>query len=427
MKNDNILYWLWLSLACRPGSVLPSTLLKYFGSPEKIYHASEEELKEVDTNFYGHEKDLADKDLERAKSVLNYCRKNKVGIATPDDYFYPECFRVIPNKPMVIYYLGNFCDLDNRLTVGVVGSRRPSEYGLHAAKRLSYDLARAGAVIVSGMALGVDGAAHRAALYHGSFTVGVLGCGIDRVYPEENRNLFENVIRDGLLLTEYPPGTAPLGRNFPVRNRLISALSDAVLVIEGSELSGSLITAEDALKQGKKLYSVPGSIFSRGSAGSNFLLKAGAVPCLSAYDIIEDFRLRYPALKEALSLFGKEDEPTRKKKNPEIKKKAKNYVFPGSKRKEEKEAVPPEYEFISIDEVKEDRDESAPRAVLPTLSQEEREIYTAIGYEPVAADLLVGDGKSVSDLMRILTKLEIKGLVRKAPGGKYVLCDRAEA
>ncbi|MBQ3076134.1 MAG: DNA-protecting protein DprA, partial [Clostridia bacterium] len=169
------------------------------------------------------------------------------------------------------------------------------------------DLARSGAVIVSGLATGIDAAAHRAALYHGSFTVGILGCGIDKVYPKENAELYEEVIRDGLLMTEYPPGTAPMGRNFPVRNRLISALSDAVCVDEGSEQSGSLITAEDALKQGKALYAVPGSIFARESAGSNFLLRIGAKPCLSAYDLVEDFRTRYPSLEGAVALFKKEE------------------------------------------------------------------------------------------------------------------------
>ena len=427
-----MLYWLWLSLACRSGSVLPSTLLKYFGSAENVYRASPEDLEEVDTPFYGHEKDLADKNLEKAEGILSYCRKQKIGIATPSDYFYPESFRPLPNKPIVLYYLGNFCDFDNRFTVGVVGSRDPSEYGLHAAKRISYDLARAGAVIVSGMASGIDSAAHRAALYHESFTVGILGCGIDRVYPKENAELYESVIQKGLLITEFPPGTAPMGRNFPVRNRLISALSDAVCVIEGSEQSGSLITAEEAMKQKKGLYAVPGSIFAAGSAGSNFLLKVGAKPCLSAYDLIEDYRASYPDLAGALSLFGKKEEPKKKVKKPNLKKKIKSYVFPGAQRKKE-ESLPPEYDFVMAGEEdsqgkKPSVSEKIPAASpLPTLSEEERSVYTALGFEPVLADSLVREGQTAAEVLRILTKLEIKGLVRKVAGGKFVLADRAEA
>jgi len=430
MKDKELLLWLWLSLACRSGSVLPSTLLKYFGSPRKIYEAEAEDLEQVDTPFYGHEKDLLNKDLDRAKNILSYCRKNKIGIMTPEDYFYPDSFRVLPNKPIVLYYLGNFCDFDNRFCVGVVGSRTPSRYGLHAAKRISYDLCRSGAVIVSGLANGIDAASHRAALYNESFTVGVLGCGIDRVYPKENATLYEEVIRNGLIITEYPPGTAPLGRNFPVRNRLISALSDAVCVIEGSEQSGSLITAEDALKQGKGLYSVPGSIFARCSAGSNFLLKVGAKPCLSAYDIIEDYRIKYPSLKGALPLFGKaEEEKPKTKKKVSLKKKIRGFIFSGSQRtEEENEPVPPKFDFTFADgetDIKEKSPLQTP--ALPSLSEEEREVYSALGYEPILVDHLVTSERKAADVMRILTKLEIKGLVRKAPGGKFVLSDRAEA
>jgi len=431
-KEKDLIYWLWLSLTLRQGSVLPSTLLKYFGSPRAIYEAGEEDLAQVETNFYGHEKDLLEKSLDRAEDVLSYCKKNKIGIATPDDFFYPQRLKALPNKPMVLYYLGNFCDLDTVFSVGVVGSRDPSAYGIHAAKRLSLDLARAGAVIISGVAAGIDSASHRAALYNESFTVGILGCGIDRVYPKENEALYEEIIRHGLLMTEYPPGTAPMGRNFPVRNRLIAALSDAVLVVEGSESSGSLITAEDALNQKKALYTVPGSIFSRGSAGSNFLLKLGAKPCLSAYDIVDDFKARYPALKSALPLFGKaekEEKKPKKKKSVSLKKKMKGFIFPGAERAEEEKPVPPQYDFILVEEEEKRRQAEAPHLVspLPTLSEEEREIYSALGFEPVHTDSLVNGERSAAAVLRILTKLEIKGLVRKAPGGKYVLADRAEA
>ncbi len=420
MKDKERIYWLWLSLACRPGSALPSTLLKFFGSPKKVYEASEEDFAQLDIPFYGHEKELCDKSLDRAKDILSWCKKEKVGLVTPEDYFYPDAFRVLPNKPMVLYYLGNFCDLDNRFTVGVVGTRHPSNYGLHAAKRISYDLARSGAVIVSGLALGIDAAAHRAALYHESFTVGIIGCGIDKVYPKENVKLYEEVIRKGLLMTEYPPGTAPLGKNFPVRNRLIAALSDAVCVIEGSEQSGSLITAEDALKQGKALYAVPGSIFARESAGSNFLLRVGAKPCLSAYDMVEDFRLRYPMLKGEVALF----KASEVKQKDKTKKKLRTYVFPGSARSEDEKTLPNEYEFISHEKGKEGP--SSQMSCLTSLSSQERSVFSALGYDPMNVDSLVTEEMSASVLLAILIKLEKKGLVRKVTDGKYVLTDRAE-
>ena len=436
MKDQETLYWLWLSLACRTGSALPPTLLKYFGSPQAIYEACEDDFSQIDVPFYGHEKDLCDKDLTRAKEILSWCRKEKIGILTPEDYFYPEGFRSLPNKPMVLYYVGNFCDLDNRFTVGVVGTRHPSAYGVHAAKRISYDLCRAGAVIVSGLAAGIDEAAHRAALYNESFTVGISGCGIDKVYPKENASLYEEMMRKDLVMTEYPPGTPPLGRNFPIRNRLIAALSDAVCVIEGNEESGALITAEDAMKQKKPVFTVPGSIFARESAGSNFLLKLGAKVCLSAFDLVEDFRGEYPSLTGSLPVFDRKDEKQKKKpkKGPDLKKKIRSYVFPGSDRAREEKPIPDAYEWIEIGKEKETKqsDDSAEKekiraAVLPTLSEEERIVYTALGFEPVTADRLITEEMPVSRVLGTLTKLEIKGLVRRVPGGKYVLSDPAEA
>lgn len=435
-NEDRLLAWLWLADSCRPGSVLPSTLLKFFGSPEKIYEAGEEDFDQVDTNFYGHKEALCDKELEKARSVLRYCRENGVGLMTPDDYLYPEKLRAIPNKPLVLYYLGNFFDPDTTFTVGVVGTRRASSYGIHAAKRVSYDLARSGAVICSGLASGIDAAAHKAALYCEKFTVGILGCGIDRIYPKENEALYAEVIEKGLVLTEYPPGTPPLGRNFPVRNRLISALSDAVVVVEGGETSGALITAEDALRQGKALYAVPGSIFAADSAGSNFLLKIGAKPLLSAYDIVTDFQKKYPALESSVKLFCSEDKERRQekkkaKKEPGVREKIKKYAFPGLKRaSEDKEPVPPAYEFIPIGDVvpRDGEDGASPLPVtLPQLSEEEIAVYGRLSFDPVFPDQLLSEGQRMADLLSVLTKLEIKGLVTRAPGGKFVRRDRAEA
>lgn len=430
-KEDDLLYWLWLSLACRPGSALPSTLLKYFGSPEKIYEASKEDYRAVDTPFYGHEKDLADKSTERAESVLDYCRKNGVGVMTPDDYFYPEKFRVIPAKPIVVYYIGNFCDFDERFCAAVVGARRPSNYAIHAAKRVSLDLARSGAVIVSGLAKGIDAAAHKAALYNGSFTAGVLGCGIDRVYPKENEALYREVMEKGLVMTEYPPGTAPLQRNFPVRNRLIAGLSDAVCVIEGSEVSGALYTAEDAMRQKKPVYTVPGSIFSSAAAGSNFLLKIGAKPLLSAYDVIDGFQKRFPELRGAVEEFRNEDRAEKKREKNEsgVRKKISRYVFAGlSRAASEQEVRPPQYEFIPLDEAPLMNGQDDGRAALLTkLDEDERTVLGRLGFEPVPVDLIVDDTLSTSAVLAILTKLEIKGLVHRMPGGRYALADRAEA
>ncbi len=429
MDNDRLLYWIWLSLACKVGSVLPSTLLKYFSSPEKIYQATEDDFKEVATPFYDHEKALCNKDLGKAESILRYCRKNKIQIMTPDDFFYPEKFRVLPNKPIVLYYLGNFCDFDNSFVAGVVGAREPSEYGIHVTKRIAYDLARGGAVICSGMAKGVDAAAHKAALYAETFTVGLLGCGIDRVYPKENAALYEEVIRKGLLITEYPPGSPPNGYHFPIRNRLISALSDVVAVTEASAGSGALITAEYAIKQKKALYSVPGSIFSPQAEGSNFLLNIGAKPLLSAVAVLDVFQKKFPQLKGGVEFFGKEKAENKpKKKAPEIKKKIGKFVFAGSQRGEEKEPIPPQFEFVDLSKAAETEASPKKEKEIPliSLSEAERKLYIRLSFEAVSPETLVEEDESVSEILQLLTKLEMKGLVRKMPGGKFILTDRAE-
>jgi DNA processing protein len=206
---------------------------------------------------------------------------------TAADAAYPESFRVLPDPPFVLFAAGDL-SLLGMPGMGVVGTRSPTEYGRRAAARLAHDVARAGYAIVSGMARGIDAAAHVAALDAGGATIGVLGHGIDRVYPPENRRLFARMRESALLVTELAPGEEPLPGNFPRRNRLIAALSEGVLVVEMGERSGARHTVEYALEQGKEVFSVPGPIGSPASAGTNQLLKEGARVVTSAEDILEE-------------------------------------------------------------------------------------------------------------------------------------------
>ncbi|HEU0014144.1 MAG TPA: DNA-processing protein DprA, partial [Longimicrobium sp.] len=224
---------------------------------------------------------------ERARvAAAALARVGAVGI-TPDDAAYPEPFRRLPDPPFLLFACGRL-DLLEKPGIAVVGTRAPTPYGRSAAAGLSGELARAGYAVVSGMARGIDSVAHAAALEAGGATVGVLGHGIDRVYPPENRRLFERVRRDGLLLSELAPGEEPLAGNFPRRNRLIAALSAGVLVVEMGEKSGARHTVEYALEQGKDVFAVPGPIGSPMSAGTNQLLKEGARLVTSAADILEE-------------------------------------------------------------------------------------------------------------------------------------------
>ncbi|HEX9936847.1 MAG TPA: DNA-processing protein DprA, partial [Longimicrobium sp.] len=270
-----------------------SALLARFGTPERVLGAGADELGAVPG--FGRElvKRLraaaTDEGRERARVAMETLDRAGAVAITPGDAAYPEAFRTLPDPPYLLFAIGNL-ELLASPGLGMVGTRAPTEYGRRAAASLAGELARAGLTIVSGMARGIDSAAHAAALDAGGTTVGVLGHGIDRVYPPENAKLFARVGERGLLITEMPPGEEPNAGNFPRRNRLIAALSLGVLVVEMGEKSGAQHTVTYALEQGKDVFAVPGPIGSPQSAGTNQLLKDGARLVTSAADILEELR-----------------------------------------------------------------------------------------------------------------------------------------
>ena len=283
-------YWLWLSTKFEPGSVKCDALLHAFGdSPKAIYEADREQLAiHCGTNIRLLNA-LCDKSLDRVREILSYCEQSNVGLLTMDDENYPSPLLSIQGRPPVLYYKGTVPDFKSQLAISIVGTRKVSPYGLSVAYTIAHDLATANTIIVSGMALGTDTAAHRGALDARGVTVAFLGCGIDRVYPKENEMLMREIIKNGAVITDYPPGARPEGRHFPVRNRLISGVSHGVLIVEAAAKSGALITAEHALNQGKILYAIPGRIGELESEGTNRLLTAGAKTVTTAADILRDY------------------------------------------------------------------------------------------------------------------------------------------
>lgn len=210
-----------------------------------------------------------------------------------DDAGYPAPLRTIPSPPRTLYVRGRWREED-RISVAIVGARRASAYGVAVAEWLGRELARCGVTVVSGLARGIDAAAHRGALEGAGRTVAVLGCGLDVCYPPEHADLMSRIIDSGAVLSEFPPGTPPLRQHFPMRNRLISGLALGVVVVEGSEDSGALITADRALEQGREVFAVPGPIFARSSILPNRLLQQGARVVTKVEDILEELRLPLP-------------------------------------------------------------------------------------------------------------------------------------
>lgn len=285
--TDNKLYWLWLTLKDKLSYRDIELLINKFGDPLSIYDIEDEkELNEFSAKV---RKLVMDKSLDRAVSVYKRTKALNSRVVTIEDDEYPPMLRHIDEPPHILYMYGERMDWDKLLTITVVGTRTFNNYGKNATQKLSYDLAKAGVVIVSGMARGIDSIAGITALNSGSKTVAVLGSGFDKVYPPEKKNLFHKIAKNGVVITEYPPDMKPLAHNFPRRNRIMAGLSYGVLVTQAPRKSGALITASHALEYGRDIYAVPGGMFSVGSQGCNDLIRQGAKLVMSYMDIINEY------------------------------------------------------------------------------------------------------------------------------------------
>ena len=283
-------YWLWLTERSGMSALRLKRLLEQYGSPERIYFADPGEFELWEDIPAGLRKSLEDKSLERADEILAQCDALGISLLTIQDASYPDCLKHIPDPPAVLYYKGKLPDFDRELTIGMVGSRECSKYGESMAARLGLDLARAGAVIVSGIAQGIDSHAIKGALAGGGTVVSVLAGGIDIKYPWQSRFLYDDVAAVGALISEYPPGTAHKGTHFPIRNRIISGLSDGVIAVEAKEKSGTMITMDLALEQNRDTFAVPGPADAPMSGGTNHLIRMGwAKLVTSAADVLVEY------------------------------------------------------------------------------------------------------------------------------------------
>lgn len=291
-----LVHWIWFAALQGISQRQKLQLLERFSDPEELYYAdTEEDASQLPPEIA---QALSNKDLTVPRQVVKQCADLHIHILTYRDAVYPDRLRSIHNPPLVLYYKGLLPDFDMQPVIGVVGTRKASAYGKTNALDMSRELAACGALVISGGAAGIDTEALKGAMDADAPVVAVLGCGVDVVFPAANRKLFQKIEEKGCLLSEYPPGTAPLPWQFPERNRIISGLSNGVLVIEAPAKSGALITARDAMEQGRDVFSVPGNINISTCAGSNSLLQEGAAAVFSGWDVLKDYAPQYPGVEQ---------------------------------------------------------------------------------------------------------------------------------
>lgn len=307
LTPEDELHWLALRMATGLGTRRALQILQQFRSPKEIFQASKRDLEAAGLAPSTAQSIVSGCAFEDAITQQNRLRATGSQLITYFDPRYPAALKQIYDPPVAMYAKGRLEILDT-VMLAVVGTRRPTAYGLAVTERLSTELARAGLTIVSGMARGIDTSAHKATLDAGGTTVAVFGSGLDHIYPSENRKLAERLFEQGLVLSEFPLGTPGYPQNFPVRNRIVAGLSIGVLIVEGAQYSGSAITARLALDQGREVYAVPGNITSKASWGPNLLIKQGAKLVQEAGDILDDLNGETRRHIDAQrSLFGNAD------------------------------------------------------------------------------------------------------------------------
>ncbi len=409
---ENLLYWVWLSLSCTPGYTTFDKLIAELDSPERIYSATDAEIASCIGERVRDYTMLVRRDLSAAREVLDFCTRHKVGILTYADPAYPESLRRIVGSPVLLYYRGQLPDFESLCPIAVVGSRKMSAYGQKSAFAIAADLARGGATVVSGMAKGIDAMAMAGALSEEGRVIAFLGCGIDICYPEVHLTLARETVKNGCIMTEYAPGTPPDRFNFPKRNRLISGLSAATLVIEGKERSGAMITARHAMAQSRPVYALPGNVDSPGSAAAHLLLRNGARLLTSADDVVRDLEDAYLGILNPFAMASAsaaDMEPVLRRLSlhgSEEKKKGLGALF--SRKSAEVKEKEEEIETGTQDFAE---------PILSSMDPEARRVYEAIPEEgDCPLEALCGDGLPLRTVMKYLLKLEIKGLVTMLPG-----------
>ena len=383
-------FWIWLSRTLGAGAKI-GDLISYFGSPADMYEAGSNEWRLSGLLTAAQIKKLTQYSPSQSSEIYKICEQNRWHIVTPSSSFYPVSLMDLPDMPAALFVEGDCSVLKSRINIAFVGTRKASEYSKKIARSLAFDISRAGAVIVSGGALGIDSAAHEGALAAKGKTVAVLGCGLGTDYLQENSALRKNISENGALISEFIPFTAASRTTFPIRNRIISGMSAGTVVIEAGEKSGSLITANLALSQGREVFAVPGDLTSSSYTGTNNLIRDGCTPVFSAQDIVRPFQFMFPEFK--LKNDGEK--------------------MPEPIKEENKEGKP-----SSDKEIKNEK--TVKKRTDVSLSSNAKKVYDLFGQQALHIDEITEKSQlSPSQTLAAMTELELKGLVALENGRKY--------
>jgi len=377
LGNDEMKYYIWLQLCLGQGSKTFMELLEDALLPLDVYSMEPTERKRLGLFSKGELEKMCSTPISKAEQIIKQCEQSKIRLIKYDDDAYPATLKNLCNPPMVLYIKGSFPDFDNTPVISIVGPRKVSEFGKKAAYSLGYRLAKSGMTVVSGGAIGSDTYAHIGALKANGKTVLIMGCGFNVSYLEENRALREHIEKCGCLISEYPPDTPITKYTFPVRNRLISALSLGTVVVEAGVRSGALLTANHAIEQGRDVFVIPGSPEKTEYKGSNALLRDGAKPLLDASDIFNEYVPLFPDKIDIERAYKKEPKTAEPTKNKKI--------------------------------------------LNETLSNEAKIVYNCLDTKRFYPDEL-NTGLDSTKLLSALTELEMEFIIRALPGGQYEIC-----
>lgn len=401
MNSKKSVYWIWLSLALGEGS-LSKEIIDDFGTAENIYNSNIMQWRMSPAFSPAQINKLEKTKLSAAENIIDICNKNNWDIICYDDENYPQRLRDIENPPAVLYCDGELPDIDGSAVIGIVGTRKASSYAINVANVMSRGVCAGGGIIVSGGALGVDTAAHKGALAVNGKTVAVLGCGLGTNYLMENLPLRQEIKSSGALITEYPPFTKATRYTFPMRNRIISGISLGVLVVEAGVKSGSLITANTALEQGRDVFAIPCSVLESNFTGTNKLISDGAFVAVNPADLLflyaEEFNLDLSGVKTSAEIYE-----SLKIKNIN--------------------ALPNDYSDVSFENLRKSRAlREKHRQTALTLSGNSKIVYESLTDEFTHIDIITErSGLSSSAVLSALTVLEIGELIESAEGKRYKL------